>query len=77
MSNVIQQISEATKEQEIGVKQISTAMSQIDKATQKNQMSVGETAESSHELVEQGQKLLETTAEIESFILGKKKKDLI
>jgi methyl-accepting chemotaxis protein len=74
MVSVIEQISAATKEQDIGVRQITTAMSEIDRATQKNQVSVNETAQSSNELVEQGEKLIKTTAEIESLILGSTKK---
>ncbi|WP_397599541.1 methyl-accepting chemotaxis protein [Silvanigrella sp.] len=70
MVSVIEQISAATKEQDIGVRQITTAMSEIDRATQKNQQSVNETAQSSNELVEQGEKLIHTTSEIEVLILG-------
>ena len=70
MVSVIEQISAATKEQDIGVRQITTAMSEIDRATQKNQQSVNETAQSSNELVEQGEKLIQTTKEIEVLILG-------
>ena len=70
MVSVIEQISAATKEQDIGVRQITTAMSEIDRATQKNQQSVNETAQSSNELVEQGEKLIQTTSEIEVLILG-------
>jgi hypothetical protein len=72
MVSVIEQISAATQEQDIGVRQITTAMSEIDRATQKNQVSVNETAQSSNELVEQGEKLSKTTSEIERLILGKK-----
>jgi methyl-accepting chemotaxis protein len=74
MVSVIEQISAATKEQDIGVRQITTAMSEIDRTTQKNQVSVNETAQSSNELVEQGEKLIQTTTEIESLILGSTKK---
>ncbi|WP_158998897.1 HAMP domain-containing methyl-accepting chemotaxis protein [Pigmentibacter ruber] len=72
MVSVIEQISAATKEQDIGVRQITTAMSEIDKATQRNQASVNETAQSSNELVEQGEKLQLTTQIIEGLIMGKK-----
>ncbi len=72
MVSVIEQISAATKEQDIGVRQITTAMSEIDRATQRNQASVNETAQSSNELVEQGEKLQVTTQVIEGLILGKK-----
>ncbi|WP_338636399.1 HAMP domain-containing methyl-accepting chemotaxis protein [Spirobacillus cienkowskii] len=72
MVSVIEQISAATQEQDIGVRQITTAMSEIDRATQKNQISVNETAQSSNELVDQGKKLSKTTSEIERLVLGKK-----
>jgi len=72
MVSVIEQISAATKEQDIGVRQITTAMSEIDRSTQRNQASVNETAQSSNELVEQGEKLQLTTQIIEGLILGKK-----
>ncbi|WP_158998898.1 HAMP domain-containing methyl-accepting chemotaxis protein [Pigmentibacter ruber] len=72
MVSVIEQISAATKEQDIGVRQITTAMSEIDRATQRNQASVSETAQSANELVEQGQKLQTTTIAIENLIIGKK-----
>ena len=74
MVSVIEQISAATKEQDIGVRQITTAMSEIDRATQRNQTSVNETAQSSNELVEQGEKLISTTKEIELLIMGSEKK---
>ncbi len=73
MSNVIQQISEATKEQEIGVRQISTAMSQIDKATQNSKSAVDSTAESSAHLVEQSEKLDTTAQDISLLIIGSSK----
>ncbi|WGL58496.1 methyl-accepting chemotaxis protein [Pigmentibacter sp. JX0631] len=72
MVSVIEQISAATKEQDIGVRQITSAMSEIDRATQRNQASVSETAQSANELVEQGQKLQTTTIAIETLIIGKK-----
>ena len=70
MANVIQQISEATREQEIGVRQISTAMSNIDKATQKSQVAVTSTSESSTDLVSQSEKLDTTAKDIEILIKG-------
>jgi methyl-accepting chemotaxis protein len=73
MSGVIQQISEATKEQEIGVRQISTAMSQIDKATQNSKTAVNSTAESSAHLVEQSDKLDTTAQDISLLIMGSSK----
>ncbi|APJ03308.1 HAMP domain-containing methyl-accepting chemotaxis protein [Silvanigrella aquatica] len=70
MSTVIQQISEATREQEIGVRQISTAMTNIDRATQNSQVAVNTTAESSHVLVSQSEQLDKTTKDVEFLIEG-------
>ncbi|APJ02559.1 HAMP domain-containing methyl-accepting chemotaxis protein [Silvanigrella aquatica] len=74
MVSVIEQISAATKEQDVGVRQITLAMSEIDRGTQKNQLAVNETAHSSNELVEQGEKLIKTTSEIELLIMGSTKR---
>ena len=73
MSNVIQQISDATREQEIGVRQISTAMSNIDRATQSSQAAVNTTAESANILVVQSEKLDQTTRDVEVLIAGSNK----
>jgi methyl-accepting chemotaxis protein len=70
MASVIQQISDATREQEIGVRQISTAMSNIDKATQKSQVAVNSTSESSTDLVNQSEKLSTIAKDIELLIKG-------
>ena len=70
MSGVIQQIFEATKEQEIGVRQISAAVSSIDKATQNSQAAVNSTAESSSNLVEQSDKLDKTAHDVSILIMG-------
>ncbi|WP_186649297.1 HAMP domain-containing methyl-accepting chemotaxis protein [Fluviispira vulneris] len=72
MANVIQQISDATREQEIGVRQISLAMSNIDKATQKSQNAVNSTSESSSDLVMQSEKLEKTADNIGLLINGEK-----
>ncbi len=73
MSTVIQQISDATREQEIGVRQISTAMSNIDRATQNSQSAVITTAESANVLVGQSEKLDQTTKDVEFLISGSNK----
>ena len=70
MANVILQISDATREQEIGVRQISTAMSNIDKATQKSQVAVTSTSESSTDLVSQSERLDNIAKNIELLIKG-------
>lgn len=73
MSTVIEQISDATREQEIGVRQISTAMSNIDRATQNSQSAVSTTAESANILVGQSEKLDKTTKDVEFLIAGHNK----
>ncbi len=72
MANVIQQISDATREQEIGVRQISLAMSNIERATQKSQNAVNSTSESSSDLVMQSEKLEKTADNIGLLINGEK-----
>ncbi|WP_186649290.1 HAMP domain-containing methyl-accepting chemotaxis protein [Fluviispira vulneris] len=72
MTSVIQQISDATHEQEIGVRQISTAMDQIDRATQSCLSAVNTTRESSLHLIEQSNKLDQTAKDIEVLIMGSK-----
>lgn len=70
MVSVIEQISSATKEQEIGVRQITTAMTEIDRTTQKNQTTATETSSTANNLVEQGQMLIGTTKQIQQYIMG-------
>jgi len=70
MSSVIEQITEATKEQEIGIRQISTSMLDIDKVTKDNQVVVGTSSEFSSKLVEQSKKIDETAKEIERTVTG-------
>ncbi|MGY3803235.1 HAMP domain-containing methyl-accepting chemotaxis protein [Pigmentibacter ruber] len=70
MVTVIEQISSATKEQEIGVRQITTAMTEIDRTTQRNQTSATETSNTANKMVEQGEMLLQTTKEIQGYIMG-------
>lgn len=53
----IQRISEATREQTIGVHQTSTAMNQMDQAAQRNSLLAGDTLRSASGLSEQSQKL--------------------
>ncbi|APJ03075.1 HAMP domain-containing methyl-accepting chemotaxis protein [Silvanigrella aquatica] len=72
MSNSIQQITEATHEQEIGVRQIASAMGEIDKTTMSCQTAVTSTAASSTSLVEQSNLLDATAKEIEELIKGTK-----
>jgi methyl-accepting chemotaxis protein len=70
MASVIQQIADAAREQEVGIKQISTAMGQIDKATQNSQNAMGSTSESATKLVTQSDNLEKTAKDIEFLIKG-------
>ena len=71
MTTSIQQITDATREQEIGVRQIATAMGEIDKTTQNCQAAVTTTAKSSTSLVDQSNMLDATAKDIEELIKGK------
>lgn len=53
----IQRISEATREQQVGVQQTSTAMNQMDQAAQRNSLLAGDTLRSASDLSEQSRKL--------------------
>ncbi|MEY4669136.1 MAG: hypothetical protein RL518_1835 [Pseudomonadota bacterium] len=53
----IQKISEATREQTIGVQQTSTAMNQMDQAAQRNSILAGDTLKSASDLSRQSRKL--------------------
>lgn len=70
MSSVIEQITQATKEQEIGLRQISGSMLDIDKVTKDNQATVQSTMEFSDKLVEQSKKIDHTAKDIEKAIKG-------
>lgn len=72
VTQVTEQISEATKEQEIGIRQISTSMSQIDKTTQNTQRIVHTTKEFALQLVEQSKKLDSTANKVEILLKGAK-----
>ncbi|APJ03307.1 HAMP domain-containing methyl-accepting chemotaxis protein [Silvanigrella aquatica] len=70
MTSTIQQISDATREQEIGVRQISEAMGNIDRSTQRSQASVSSVSESAVDLVKQSKSLDTTAKDIEVLIKG-------
>lgn len=71
VTSVIEQISDATKEQEIGIKLISNSMVEIEKSTQNSKGIVQLTEESSHKLVTQSKTLDETTNILEKLFKGK------
>ncbi|KAB8039471.1 hypothetical protein GCL60_04240 [Silvanigrella paludirubra] len=71
VTSVIEQISDATKEQETGIKLISNSMVEIEKSTQNSKGIVQLTEESSLKLVEQSKTLDETTNILEKLFKGK------
>jgi methyl-accepting chemotaxis protein len=70
MSSVIEQITLATKEQEIGIRQISASMLDIDKVTKDNQATVSTNLNFADKLVEQSKKIDQTATEIERMFKG-------
>ena len=72
MSSVIEQITQATKEQEIGIRQISTSILDMDKVTKENQVTVCSNLENAKKLVEQSKRIDKTSKEIEREIKGVK-----
>jgi methyl-accepting chemotaxis protein len=66
------QITEATKEQEIGVKHISNAMSKIDVSAIKNLESAEKSIEASKEILEISKDLKEITFKTENIVYGVK-----
>ena len=71
LSMVMEQIFNATKEQEIGVRQISITMGQIDKITQKCQESANTSLEISNNVIKQSQNIQSSSQRIETLIKGK------
>ncbi|APJ03305.1 HAMP domain-containing methyl-accepting chemotaxis protein [Silvanigrella aquatica] len=70
VTQVTEQISDATKEQEVGIRQISSSMEQIDLTTQNCQRIGIVTEESAHKLVEQSKKLDITAKNVEVLLKG-------
>jgi methyl-accepting chemotaxis protein len=71
LAGVMNQIAEATREQEVGIRQISTAMSQIDTVTQKSQETSNSTTDASIQIALQSEKIDLTSKIIESLVNGK------
>jgi predicted nucleic acid-binding protein len=72
MTKQIQRISEATREQQIGVQQTSTAMNQMDQAAQRNSLLAGDTLRSASDLSEQSRKLTNIMKGLLSLISAKR-----
>ncbi len=70
MTNTISHISEATQEQEVGVRQIASSMGDIDKTTQYCKGAAETNSNSAIKLVDESTKLDKTAKEIEILIKG-------
>jgi methyl-accepting chemotaxis protein len=62
VSDIMSEISAASDEQSIGVKQIGEAVSQMDQVTQKNAALVGESSAAAESLLNQAQQLVDAVA---------------
>lgn len=70
MSSVIEQITQATKEQEIGIRQISASMIEIDKITKDNLSTVGSNSQIAMKIMEQSEKIEHAVSAIEVSVHG-------
>lgn len=68
-----QVISDATREQEDGIKQTSLAMSMIDQATHQSATVASDAQQASISLGDQSNRIVEISTEIRNLIIGKKK----
>jgi len=72
VTDLISEISAASKEQSIGVEQISQSIGDMDRVTQANAASAEESASSSEELSSQAEELKELVLHLESIVNGSK-----
>ena len=70
LNGFINRIGEASKEQETGIHQISTAMSQVGASAQKNLSSANQTSSASRKLAKQSSHLKRVVASIEGLLFG-------
>jgi methyl-accepting chemotaxis protein len=70
LNGFINRIGEATKEQETGIHQISTAMSQVGTSAQKNLSSATQTSHASKRLAKQSANLARVVSSLESLLFG-------
>jgi methyl-accepting chemotaxis protein len=70
----VQRISEATREQTIGVQQTSTAMNQMDQAAQRNSLLAGDTLRNASDLSGQSRQLATIMRELLALISAKERK---
>ncbi len=57
VTDIVAEISQASNEQHIGIKEISVAVEQMDRVTQQNAALVEESATAAHAMTEQGEQL--------------------
>jgi methyl-accepting chemotaxis protein len=76
MSSVIEQITQATKEQEIGIRQISSSVLEMDNFIKGNESAAHSNLEHAKKLVEQSKRLDKTSKEIERIVSGGKVKSV-
>lgn len=70
LNNYINRIGDATKEQETGIHQISTAMSQVGASAQKNLLSANQTSQTSRKLTGQSRGLSNVVKSLEGILFG-------
>jgi methyl-accepting chemotaxis protein len=70
VANLIGEVAEASKEQSMGISQISKAMGEIDRVTQINAASAQQSAEIAQTLNEEEEKLKETIEDINTLVSG-------
>lgn len=70
MNALVKEVVAAAKEQEIGVKQITIAIGEIEKSTNFNSSTASETLEYSHGLTSQARQLVKIISELENEIHG-------
>jgi methyl-accepting chemotaxis protein len=70
VSSLVSEVAEASKEQTIGISQISKAMSEMDKVTQSNAVSAEESADSANQLLLQAGNLLSAVNQLDALAHG-------
>ena len=71
VSSLVSEVAEASKEQTIGISQISKAMSEMDKVTQSNAASAEDSAESAGQLSLQARNLLSAVSQLDALAHGR------
>jgi methyl-accepting chemotaxis protein len=72
VAQLVSEVAEASKEQSLGINQIATAMSQMDKVTQTNAASAEESAGAAGKLAEEATTLMEAVSQMSIAVHGSK-----